>query len=85
MKKTKLPRPTRMIYAALAAFWIAGIIHPGFNPIAVMLLLFIPVLIIEIMYPQPDLESLVEKAQNLATIEPPVSGELVDDGPSADH
>ena len=61
MKKIKLPNPTVMIFGGLGAFWLANIINPGFNPIGVMILMFIPILIIELLYPQPELEQLVDQ------------------------
>ncbi len=61
MKKIKLPNPTVMIFGGLGAFWLANIINPGFNPIGVMILMFIPILIIELLYPQPELEQLIEQ------------------------
>jgi hypothetical protein len=61
MKKIKLPNPTVMIFGGLGAFWLANTINPAFNPIGVMVLMFIPVLIIELLYPQPELEQLVEQ------------------------
>ncbi len=84
MKKIKLPSPPLLIMAGLASFWIAGIINPGFNPIGVMLFLLVPVLIIEILYPQPDLESIVENASKMPILELPVSAELVEDNSSSE-
>ncbi len=60
MKKIKLPNPTILVAGGLGAFWIADIINPGFNPIGVMLFMLIPVLVAEILYPQPELEQLLE-------------------------
>lgn len=83
MKKIKLPNPIIMVFGSMGAFWIADIIHPGFNPVGVMILLLIPVLIVEFLYPQPELEQLIERSQPVP-IEPPVpeepvSGDLLDD------
>jgi len=63
MKKTKLPNPIIMIFGSMGAFWIADIVNPGFNPVGVMFLLFIPVLIFEILYPQSELEQIIERPQ----------------------
>jgi len=83
MKKIKLPNPIVMVIGGLGAFWIADIINPGFNPVGVMLFMLIPVLIIEFLYPQAELEQLVEQAHyhSMTTPdqEPPISGDLVDD------
>ncbi len=84
MKKIKLPNPTIMICGSLGAFWIADIVNPGFNPVGVMILLLIPVLIFEILYPQPELDQIIEQAQPVPIDENPVpeepaSGELLDD------
>jgi hypothetical protein len=61
MKKIKLPNPTVIFLGGLGAFWLASFINPGFNPIGVMVLMFIPILIFEFLYPQPELEQLVEQ------------------------
>ncbi len=44
MELIKLPTPMRVIWGSLAAWWLAQIINPGFNAVAVMLLFMIPVL-----------------------------------------
>ena len=74
MKKIKLPNPIIMIFGSIGAFWIADIVNPGFNPVGVMILLLIPVLIVEILYPQPELEQLIERPQPVP-IEDPVPEE----------
>jgi len=83
MKMIKLPNPIMMVIGALGAFWIADIINPGFNPIGVMLFMLIPILIFEFLYPQEELEQIVEQAHYHAIENPdqesPVSGDLVDD------
>ncbi|MFK5948269.1 MAG: hypothetical protein QM500_05830 [Methylococcales bacterium] len=61
MKKIKLPNTVILVAGGLGAFWISDIINPGFNPIGVMLFMLIPVLIAEILYPQPELEQLLEQ------------------------
>ena len=76
MKIIRLPNPIVMVFGSLAAFSISGIIHPGFNPIGIMILLFIPVLIIEFLYPQKELE---EQFDLLAKQAEAVSGELLDE------
>lgn len=47
MKLIKLPGPMRIIWGSLGCYWLKDIINPGFLAIAIMLLLFIPVLIME--------------------------------------
>ena len=47
MKIIKMPRPMRMVWGSLVAYWLAGIIHSAFVAIAVMIALFIPILINE--------------------------------------
>jgi hypothetical protein len=79
MKKIKLPNPTVMIFGGLGSFWIADIVHPSFNPIGVMVLLLIPVLIIEFLYPKQDLEEKFELLLRAEALKQPVSGELVDE------
>ena len=79
MKKIKLPNPIVIVFGGLGAFWIADIIHPGFNPIGVMVLMLIPVLIIELLYPQPELEQLIEQAHYESLQKATTSGELVDE------
>ncbi|MFW5443962.1 MAG: hypothetical protein ACKE51_06625 [Methylococcaceae bacterium] len=83
MKKIKLPNPVVMIFGSMGAFWIADIVNPGFNPVGVMILFLIPVLIVDFLYPQPELAQLVESALTTPIEEPapeqPVSGELLED------
>ena len=62
MKKIKLPNPTIMIFGSIGAFWLADKVNPGFNPVGILILLLIPVLIIDLLYPQPELKQLVEQA-----------------------
>ena len=90
MKKIKLPNPLILVVGSMGAFWIADIVNPGFNPVGVMILFLIPVLIIDFLYPQPELEQILEQAQQIqdqesAIDEPigdePVSGDLVDEEP----
>ena len=83
MKIIKLPNPVILLIGSMGAFWIADIVNPGFNPVAVMILLLIPILIFELLYPQPEIEQLFEQSQP-APVEPPVpeepvSGDLVED------
>ena len=89
MKKIKLPNPAILIVGSTGAFWIADIINPGFNPVGVMILFLIPVLIFEFLYPEPELEQLLQPAASNPTEEPvpeePVSGELLDDESPAEN
>lgn len=86
MKTIKLPSYTVLIIGSLAAFWIADIINPGFNPIGLMILLLIPIFIIEFLYPQDETKDLFEEVEPEEETEEeveekePVSGELLDDG-----
>lgn len=61
MKKIKLPSIIVIILASLAAFWLAGIVNPSFNFIAIGILLLIPVFMIDLLYPRSDLEKLHEQ------------------------
>jgi hypothetical protein len=83
MKKIKLPNPITLIFGSIGAFWLANIINPGFNPIGIMILLLIPVLIIDLLYPQPELKQLLEKmhsdSNELAAQKVSASDELMDD------
>lgn len=85
MKKIKLPNPAVLIVGSMGAFWIADIINPGFNPVGVMVLFLIPVLIFEFLYPQPELEQLLQPTPTdsieESIPEEPVSGELLDEPP----
>lgn len=60
MKKIKLPSTTLLILASLASFWLADIVNPSFSYIGIGILLLIPVFMIEFLYPQPELEKLLE-------------------------
>jgi hypothetical protein len=79
MKKITLPNPVIMIFGGLAAFWVADIIHPGFNPIGVMILLLIPLLIVEILFPKEGLKEQIEQMHQTPQSKEPVSGEIVDE------
>ncbi len=53
MKKKKivqLPRPMRIVWGCLGSWWLAYMINPGFESIALMLVFYIPILIIEHYY-----------------------------------
>jgi len=54
-KAVRLPGPMRMVWGALAAYWLRDIIHPGFTFIAMMILLMIPVLIANTLFPEKRL------------------------------
>jgi hypothetical protein len=56
LQVVKIPRPMRMVWGGLAAYWLSGIIHPAFVAIAVMIVLFIPILINEYFKPELVLE-----------------------------
>jgi len=50
----KLPGPMRMVWGALAAYYLRDIIHPAFTFIAVMILMMLPVLIANKLFPGKD-------------------------------
>ena len=41
----------RMVWGSAIAYWLAGIINPAFIAIAVMFALFIPILIVDSLFP----------------------------------
>ena len=41
----------RMVWGSATAYWLAGIINPAFIAIAVMIILFIPVLVADPLFP----------------------------------
>jgi hypothetical protein len=41
----------RMAWGSLIAYWLAGIVNPAFVAIAVMIALFIPILVVEPLFP----------------------------------
>jgi len=47
----KLPGPMRMIWGALAAYYLRDIIHPAFTFIALMILMMLPILIADKLFP----------------------------------
>jgi hypothetical protein len=47
----KVPKPMRMVWGSAIAYWLAGIVNPAFIVIAVMIALFIPILIIDPLFP----------------------------------
>jgi hypothetical protein len=51
MKIVTMPKPMRMFWGSVAAYWLAGIINPAFIAIAVIIALFIPVLIVDFYFP----------------------------------
>jgi hypothetical protein len=76
MKISKLPSPTRLVLASLGAFWLAGTMHPGFNSIGILILLLIPVLIFETLFPKKELKERL--IQTLSTSdEKAISTEMV--------
>lgn len=55
MTVVKVPRPMRMVWGCAIAYWLSGIVNPGFIAIAVMIALFIPILIVDPYFPsQPE-------------------------------
>lgn len=51
LKIVKMPKPMRMVWGSLVAYWLAGIINPAFVAIAMMIALFIPVFIVDPLFP----------------------------------
>lgn len=51
MKKVKVPKPMRMVWGSLIAYWLSGVINPAFVAIAVMIALYIPILITDPYFP----------------------------------
>ncbi|HEY8097493.1 MAG TPA: hypothetical protein VIE65_15590 [Methylobacter sp.] len=51
MKIVKMPRPIRMVWGSLVAYWLAGMINPAFVAIAVMIALYIPIIIADPYFP----------------------------------
>lgn len=55
MKIVKMPRPMRMVWGSLLAYWLSGIINPAFVAIAVLIALYIPILVVDPYFPsQPE-------------------------------
>lgn len=54
MELITLPRPIRIIWGSIGAWWLAHVLNPGFNPIAIMLLLLIPILVKELYFTQQE-------------------------------
>jgi hypothetical protein len=70
METIKMPRPMRWMWASLGAYWLAGIIHPGFFSVAIMALLMIPIIIADVMFPpQPELTKLNHADETLTESE----------------
>ena len=51
LKIVKVPKPMRMVWGSAIAYWLAGIINPACIAIAVMFALFIPILIVDPLFP----------------------------------
>ncbi len=83
MKKIRLPNPIILATGGIGAFWIADIINPGFNPIGIMIFMLIPIIVFEFLYPEPEIDQLIEQAHYHALTNPEEaeakSGELLDD------
>ena len=58
-----LPGPMRMVWGALAAYWLRDIIHPAFTLIAVMILCVIPVLIANKLFPEKKIMPVVAQEE----------------------
>jgi len=51
LKIVKMPRPMRMVWGSLMAYWLSDIINPAFVAIAVLIVLYIPILVIDPYFP----------------------------------
>jgi hypothetical protein len=82
MKKIKLPSLTTMLLGSLGAFWLANRMHLSFNLIGIMILLLVPIIVFETLYPQNEMDDLFEPAPIVPieedVIEDIPMGELVD-------
>lgn len=79
MKKITLPSPVIITISGLGAFWIAGFINPGFNPIGIMILLFLPVLLMDFLWPQQELKLAAENLVVGSETVQPVLDEVPED------
>jgi len=79
-KSVVLPGPMRMVWGALAAYWLRDIIHPAFTLIAVMILLMIPVLIANIFFPERKLVAVEEPEPVAEPLVGEIETEPVEDG-----
>lgn len=59
MKKIKLPSSKTLLIGSLGAFWLADKVNPGFNSVGILLLLLIPVLLFELLYPDSELDKIL--------------------------
>ncbi len=60
MKEIKIPGPMRMIWGSLAAYWLAHTLNAGFNAVAIMLLMMIPVVIVDLYFKLPVQEESIQ-------------------------
>ncbi len=74
MVVVEIPGPMRFVAAAIGSWWLGEIVNPGFHPIAFMLILMIPVVIIELYF---YIDEQGEKSKS-NTVEPESSAELLD-------
>jgi hypothetical protein len=51
LKIIKVPKPMRMVWGCVIAYWLAGIVNPAFIVIAVLIALFIPILVVDSYFP----------------------------------
>lgn len=66
----------RMVWGSLIAYWLAGVIHPAFVAIAVMIALFVPILINEYSFSAPPNH---QPRQSDYVAQKPVSHRLMDE------
>lgn len=84
MKKIKLPSSKVLIMGSLGAFWLADMVNPGFNPIGIMILLLIPILIFEYLYPEPELDKLFEPGKPVPAEKATEEGSIVEEEMSSE-
>ncbi|MCK4842655.1 MAG: hypothetical protein KAT04_12365 [Methylococcales bacterium] len=65
MKQIKFPSTLIILVGSLSAFWLAGILNAGFNAVGVMIILIIPVLIANYLFPDNELEKIMEPGKEI--------------------
>lgn len=70
MKKIKFPSTTVLFFAGLGSFGIADIANPSFIAIGIIIFSLIPVLIIDLLYSEPEIDKLLVPRESIATEEP---------------
>lgn len=76
MNKIKKPHSLLIAFAGLTAIWVADIINHGFSSIGIMILLFIPILYLDHIFPQLGIPLEQTTAQKKPTIDDTSSDEV---------